>query len=200
MTDYESLGTFIPSLVENRCLERRQGGALLYQVGAQDVALGVKFRAACKLEIKEHPNGLPRHACAGGGGAAAAPGSANARAAAAGGLSSRRRAPADDHAHLFPWPTSTLPHAPVHGDITFDMLEGDFDAFRGVWRMQPGLQGPGSCWLVYALYVRPQAWLPLGMVQGRIGQQIVSNLQAVQRHSEQRHQRRLQQQRQQQQQ
>lgn len=32
LTDYENLGTFIPSLVENRCLERRKQGCLLYQV------------------------------------------------------------------------------------------------------------------------------------------------------------------------
>lgn len=34
LTDYENLGTFIPSLAENRCLERRKQGCLLYQVGA----------------------------------------------------------------------------------------------------------------------------------------------------------------------
>ena len=33
LTDYENLATFIPSLVENRCLEKRQRGAVLYQVG-----------------------------------------------------------------------------------------------------------------------------------------------------------------------
>lgn len=32
LTDYDRLGTFIPSLVENRCLERRKQGCLLYQV------------------------------------------------------------------------------------------------------------------------------------------------------------------------
>jgi hypothetical protein len=32
LTDYDNLGTFIPSLVENRCLERRPEGCLLYQV------------------------------------------------------------------------------------------------------------------------------------------------------------------------
>jgi hypothetical protein len=32
LTDYENLGTFIPSLVENKCLERRKQGCLLYQV------------------------------------------------------------------------------------------------------------------------------------------------------------------------
>lgn len=33
LTDYENLGTFIPSLVENKCLERRPQGCVLYQVG-----------------------------------------------------------------------------------------------------------------------------------------------------------------------
>lgn len=39
LTDYDNLGTFIPSLVENRCLERRSDGAVLYQVtlGGQQV-------------------------------------------------------------------------------------------------------------------------------------------------------------------
>jgi hypothetical protein len=34
LTDYENLGTFIPSLVENRCLQRQPHGCLLYQVRA----------------------------------------------------------------------------------------------------------------------------------------------------------------------
>jgi|LauGreSBDMM110SN_4_FD.fasta_scaffold146735_2 uncharacterized protein YndB with AHSA1/START domain len=32
LTDYEGLGEFIPSLVENQCLERRPNGALVRQV------------------------------------------------------------------------------------------------------------------------------------------------------------------------
>ena len=32
LTDYDNLGTFIPSLVENKCLEKRPQGCLLYQV------------------------------------------------------------------------------------------------------------------------------------------------------------------------
>ena len=32
LTDYDNLGTFIPSLVENRCLERTGRTAVLYQV------------------------------------------------------------------------------------------------------------------------------------------------------------------------
>lgn len=33
-------------------------------------------------------------------------------------------------------------------------------AFRGIWRMQPGSSGPGSCRLSYALFVRPQVSKP----------------------------------------
>jgi hypothetical protein len=41
LTDYDGLGNFIPSLVENRCIERRERGALLYQV-RQPVASGAR--------------------------------------------------------------------------------------------------------------------------------------------------------------
>ncbi len=41
MKDYEHLDTFIPSLVENRCLERRPHGCLLYQVAChQHICIG----------------------------------------------------------------------------------------------------------------------------------------------------------------
>lgn len=33
------------------------------QVGAQDVAMGIKFSAACTLEIKEYPDGIPINLC-----------------------------------------------------------------------------------------------------------------------------------------
>jgi Polyketide cyclase / dehydrase and lipid transport len=68
LTDYDGLGNFIPGLVENRCLERREGGCLLYQVGAQDVALGVRFSATCTLDIQEHPGGIPAHLASPDGG------------------------------------------------------------------------------------------------------------------------------------
>jgi hypothetical protein len=165
LTDYDGLGEFIPSLEENRCLERRPNGAVLYQVGAQDVAMGMKFRAACTLEIGEHPAGLPEAACLISGSGGDNSGS---------GL----------HDRLFPFPSSALPGQPVHGDITFNLLRGDFNAFKGVWRIQPGLLAPASTWLVYALYVRPQPWLPVGLIQDRISREVVSNLQAVQRHTE----------------
>lgn len=170
LTDYEGLGDFIPSLVENRCLEKRERGAVLYQVGAQDVALGVKFRAACTLEITEHPRGILDTLCTPLG-------------------DSTSSIDGDEPDNLFPMPTQSLPGRPIHGDITFDLLEGDFEAFRGVWRIQPGLE-PGTSWLIYSLYVRPQSWLPVALIQHRIRKEIVANLKAVQQHSEQRHQQR----------
>lgn len=176
LTDYEQLGTFIPGLVENRCLRRHDKGAVLYQVGAQDVALGVQFKAACTLDIREHPQGLPPQLCSppGPGGAASHVSGRNGGGGGGGGPT-------------YPWPSQTLPRQPVHGDITFDLLEGDFEEFKGVWRVQPGLHGAESSWLVYALHVQPRPWLPVGLMQGRISREVVSNLQAVQRHTERQH-------------
>ncbi len=57
LTDYDRLGAFIPNLAENRCLQRRPNGALLYQVRWQGdgggVGVGVQWpsarrRVACR--------------------------------------------------------------------------------------------------------------------------------------------------------
>lgn len=40
LTDYDNLASFIPSLVENRCIERRERGCLLYQVRSGSCLLG----------------------------------------------------------------------------------------------------------------------------------------------------------------
>ena len=50
--------------------------------------------------------------------------------------------------------------------------------------MQPGQEGPGSTQLCYSLYVQPQQWLPVRLIQSRIQQEVISNLQAVRSHSE----------------
>ena len=39
-------------LAENRCLERRQQGAQLLQIGEQEIAFGAKFRARVVLDIQ----------------------------------------------------------------------------------------------------------------------------------------------------
>ncbi len=48
-------------------------------------------------------------------------------------------------------------------DIAFSMVEGDFQAFQGIWRMQR--LGEDGCCLSYALFVRPQVWLPVRLIQ-----------------------------------
>lgn len=37
---------------------------VLMQVAAQDLAMGVKFSAACTMEIQEYPQGIPDGLCA----------------------------------------------------------------------------------------------------------------------------------------
>ena len=65
-------------------------------------------------------------------------------------------------------------------------------AFKGVWRMQQrqvsGGEAPAAARLAYALYVRPQAWLPVRLIQSRIESEVVANLQAVQQYAERMHQ------------
>ena len=58
LTDYERLADIVPSLDENRILERWTGGVRLQQVAAQEVALGLKFTATATLDIEELPNGI----------------------------------------------------------------------------------------------------------------------------------------------
>lgn len=43
LNDYEGLATFIPSLVENKCLEKKKDGAILYQVRAAATASACGF-------------------------------------------------------------------------------------------------------------------------------------------------------------
>ena len=56
--------------------------------------------------------------------------------------------------------------------------------FQGVWRMQQRIPQKASTYLSYALFVRPQVWLPVRLIQGRIQQEIGANLSAVQQHAE----------------
>lgn len=54
--------------------------------------------------------------------------------------------------------------------------------FKGLWRIQTA--GPQQALLCYALYVQPQKWLPVKLIQGRITNQVVANLSCVQSHAE----------------
>lgn len=156
LTDYDNLDSFIPSLVENRCLERNGTTAVLYQVGAQDVAMGVKFSAACTLKCEEFLDGVPEALLS---------------------------ADAADMESRFPVPSSSSNGCACR-DITFALVEGDFKSFRGVWRMQPQPGGGPGTILSYALYVKPQSWLPVTIIQGRIEREVTRNLEAVCKHAE----------------
>lgn len=160
LTDYDGLGDFIPGLAENRCLERREQGAQLLQVGEQEIAFGAKFRARVVLDIQEFWTGMPGRMPNGG-------------------LCTNGGRPSGEP-HIQPRsPLRTQPR-----DIAFSATEGDFQVFRGVWRIQEGERNSESSRLSYALFVRPQLWLPVRLVQGRIENEIKNNLAAVRRHTE----------------
>ncbi|KAF8068422.1 hypothetical protein HT031_002111 [Scenedesmus sp. PABB004] len=203
LTDYDALGSFIPSLVENRCLERRPDGCLLYQVGAQDVAMGVKFSAACTLDIREWPAGMPDALCTAGNDLKALfprPGAVGGDGAdSEGGEGDGRRASSGSGASSSggggSGSGSDADSAPPAGvrDISFTLVEGDFQAFKGVWRLAPGGDGGGDggggTQLWYSLYVKPHPWLPVGLIQNRISSEVVTNLRAVRRYAERLHRR-----------
>ncbi|KAF5829951.1 dehydrase and lipid transport-domain-containing protein, partial [Dunaliella salina] len=154
LNDYEGLANFIPSLVENKCLEKKENGAILYQVGAQEVSMGVSFSASCTLDCTEFPNGVPAEMCSDSG---------------------------DGSDGLLPYPKSSLPDAPSR-DIAFTLVEGDFKDFRGIWRTQPNtaaLNDKECSVLSYALYVKPQRWLPVRLIQNRIEKEVLRNLGAL---------------------
>eukprot|EP01023_Acetabularia_acetabulum_P007410 TRINITY_DN13203_c0_g1_i1.p2 TRINITY_DN13203_c0_g1~~TRINITY_DN13203_c0_g1_i1.p2 ORF type:complete len:220 (-),score=32.69 TRINITY_DN13203_c0_g1_i1:313-972(-) len=138
LTNYESLDEFIPGLTVNDCLERRPTGALLLQVGEQDVALGARFSAKVILDIEEHKGGVPIN---------------------------QWDQQMEYNVSSNPW------------DISFQMVEGDFKIFNGVWRMEE--RNSTTCELQYFVYVMPKSWLPVRLIQGRIQKEIATNLKAV---------------------
>jgi hypothetical protein len=74
------------------------------------------------------------------------------------------------------------------------MLVHSLQAFKGIWRLQPGATGDLSTQLQYSLFVKPHPWLPVGLIQNRISSEVVNNLRAVQRYAEHVHRQHRQQQ------
>eukprot|EP00873_Tetraselmis_striata_P006956 jgi/Tetstr1/427220/TSEL_017408.t1 len=160
LTNYAGLQEFIPGLKENTVVEKRSDGALLRQVGQEDLALGVKFTASVLLDIKEHRRGMPAS-----------------------------MASADEDGKVaLPVPQSWGGvHASNYMDITFELVDGDFKVFNGVWRMSPGATGPSSSRLSYTVLVQPSPWLPVRLVEGRVSGEIANNLKAVRAYAERKH-------------
>lgn len=212
LTDYERLADFIPSLETNECLSHdpAAGTARLRQVGAQDVAMGVKFRAAVTLDIREHRGrgGIPPEMVTTSSDSrdylgkqarfpapVAAPGedededgeladaaramemgdaADEAVSSSSSSSSSSCSSGDDEQGGGATWPR----------DISFELVEGDFSAFRGVWRISEGPAGPLTARLSYAVFVQPQAFLPVGLIQGRISRDVATNLKSVRAHAE----------------
>jgi hypothetical protein len=68
-------------------------------------------------------------------------------------------------------------------------------AFKGIWRIQAN--DADSSFLHYSLFVKPHPWLPVGLIQSRIRDEVVNNLKAVRRHTEHVYKRQVKQQQQQ---
>ena len=51
--------------------------------------------------------------------------------------------------------------------------------------MQEDMRRPDISKLSYSVFIRPQLWLPVGLIQGRISTEAKNNLRAVKRHAEQ---------------
>lgn len=69
-------------------------------------------------------------------------------------------------------------------DISFDTVEGDFNVFKGTWRMHQTRGSSNSkdkietC-LSYIVEVQPKRWMPVALIEGVLGHEITCNLISV---------------------
>jgi hypothetical protein len=162
-----------PEEVQAKQLSQHMKGALLKQVGGAKVA-GINFSAKTTLEVREWPQGMPDFA--------------HFNDDMWEGKSREARAKEFPKIKLtryrFPRPfaVSSLPTR----DISMQSIvndDGEFRLYQGVWRMQPlpGCSPPGknAMRLTYAVEISPRAYLPVRLVEGRIVQDLCSNLEAI---------------------
>jgi hypothetical protein len=88
--------------------------------------------------------------------------------------------------YVFPRPFALT--SLLHKEISMQSVvdnDGEFQMYQGVWRMTPlpGCSPPGSVnsamRLTYAVEVSPRPYLPVALVEGRIAQDLCSNLKAI---------------------
>ena len=203
LTDYERLQEVVPNLVVNEVLDfyesdadapsnsydaslpdeeqcesisKHMRGAKLRQVGGAKV-VGINFSARTTLEVREWPQGMPDFAHFGDD--------------VYGGLNRQDRAKANRKLPLkryrFPRPfaVSELPTRDISMQSTADD-DGEFRMYQGVWRMQPlpgcSPEGGHAMRLTYAVEISPRPYLPVALVEGRIAQDLCSNLRAIRNH------------------
>lgn len=199
MTNYGALQTVIPNLVVNKVLELYEGqppelvtyeknvpeevqckqvadkmkGALLKQVGGAKVA-GINFSAKTTLEVREWPQGLPDFA--------------HYQDDMWKGKSREDRAKENPKVKLKryryprPFALSSLPTREISMQSIADD-DGEFRLYQGIWKMQPlpGCAQPGkdAMRLTYAVEISPRAYLPVGLIERRIVQDLCTNLKAI---------------------
>jgi len=201
LTDYENLQNVVPNLVVNEVLELYTGskgpvrmesidetlsdtdqckelanqmkGAVLRQVGGAKV-VGINFSARTTLEVREWPNGMPDFAHFEDEVYEGKSRSVRVRESKARELTR----------YAFPRPFA-LSSLPVK-DISMQSVEeddGEFRMYQGVWRMQPlpgcSPVGGSAMRLTYAVEVSPRPYLPVALVEGRIAQDLCTNLKAI---------------------
>ncbi|KAL0712501.1 hypothetical protein Bca4012_019479 [Brassica carinata] len=137
LTDYEKLSEFIPGLVVSELVEKEGNRVRLFQMGQQNLALGLKFNAKAVLDCFEKELEILPHG--------------------------RRR------------------------EIDFKMVEGDFQLFEGKWSIEQLDKGEAldiqfkdfRTTLAYTVDVKPKMWLPVRLVEGRLCNEIKTNLLSV---------------------
>lgn len=128
LTSYDKLAEFIPGLAVSQLVKRGNGRAVLRQVGQENIAFGIMFKAEALLEVTEHPAVISKG---------------------------------------------------VSRQLDFEMVKGDFELFSGTWEMvQKKGQAPRTT-LVYTVVVQPKPWLPVGLLEERLSQNIKLNLLCV---------------------
>lgn len=165
LTDYEALLVVVPNLVVNEILERKDSGARLKQVGAAQVLPGLNFRASMILDVRELPGGLPESEI-----------STNT------GVLVRGKYPK-------PWIGATGDEVAFR-DIAMQSVAGepgDFTLYQGLWRMQevPNC-GANRTRLTFSVEIQPRPWLPVALIESRITQDLVKNVEAVAMEAEKR--------------
>mgnify|MGYP003340244112 FL=1 len=69
------------------------------------------------------------------------------------------------------------------GCLSFQLIEGDFRCFEGVWRVG---SDSVSSWLLYELTVQGKPGMPIGLIEQRLQQDLASNLRGVQQEAQRR--------------
>ena len=180
LTDYANLASVVPNLVSNEVLSSDgAGGARLRQVGAAQLAPGIRFCATSTLDVRVYPAGLPAQM------------EADHLESSRGGAQSTDSAAVREFGSTLPLTRDVFPRpycisSLPHRDVTMADVagaEGDFRHYQGVWRMQPlpGCAPPGAdaMRLTYSVELSPRAWVPVALLEGRIASALGENLEAI---------------------